>query len=53
VANDFALPLRALKLEIGTYHVDLVLAGYQTLSFDVRIMPGQTVNYDGTLLLEP
>jgi hypothetical protein len=53
VANDFTLPLRALKLEIGTYHVDLELPGYQTLSFDVRITPGRTVNYDGTLLLEP
>ena len=53
MAADFEQVLRALKLEIGTYHVDIVLPGYQSLSFDVQITPGRTVTYEGTLTPEP
>ena len=53
MAADFEQVLRALKLEIGTYHVDLVLPGYQTLSLDVQITPGRIVTYEATLTPEP
>lgn len=40
---------QGLKLESGPYHVELVAPGYETLSFDVRITPGNRITYRGDL----
>ena len=47
--NDYDGMFQALKLESGTYHIQLVRPGFQTLEFDVRITPGQKITYSGAL----
>ena len=43
--DDFDGILQGLRLESGPYHVEIVLPGYETLEFDVRVNPGQKVTY--------
>jgi hypothetical protein len=40
---------KRLKLRGGTHRVEIKALGYQTLAFDVRVMPGKTVTYTGDL----
>lgn len=47
--NDYDGIFQSLKLEGGTYHIQLVQPGFQTLEFDVRITPGQKITYSGVL----
>jgi hypothetical protein len=47
--NDYDGVFQSLKLEAGTYHIQLVQPGFQTLEFDVRITPGQKITYSGAL----
>lgn len=47
--DDYDGIFQSLKLEGGTYHIQLVRPGFQTLEFDVRITPGQKITYSGAL----
>jgi PEGA domain len=40
---------QALKLESGAYSIRIAAPGYEDLMFDVRITPGQKINYRGEL----
>jgi hypothetical protein len=39
-----------LSLTLGRHHVDLRLAGFQTMSFDVDVLAGQVTPYQGGLV---
>ncbi len=47
--DDYDGIAQALKLEEGTYHIEIVAPGYETLEFDTRIIPGQKIQYRGDL----
>lgn len=47
--DDYDGVIQALRLESGSYHIELRLAGYESLQFDVRITPGQKITYRGEL----
>jgi hypothetical protein len=47
--DDYDGMFQGLKLESGPYHIELVAPGYETLAFDIRINPGQKINYRGDL----
>jgi hypothetical protein len=38
-----------LGLEAGSHHIELSAPGYQLLSFDVDIVAGEVIPYQGTL----
>jgi hypothetical protein len=48
--ENFSPTSPPLTLAIGMHHVDVMAPGYQTLAFDVSIVPGQVIPYQGTLL---
>ena len=49
IVDDFDGAFQALKLESGGYRIDISAPGFETLTFDVRINPGQDIRYRGTL----
>ncbi len=49
VVDEFDGAFQALKLSSGGYRIDISAPGYETLTFDVRINPGQDVRYRGAL----
>ena len=49
IVDDFDGAFQALKLESGAYRVDISAPGFETLTFDVRINPGQDIRYRGML----
>jgi hypothetical protein len=49
VVDDFDGAFQALKLESGAHRIDISAPGYETLTFDVRINPGQDIRYRGIL----
>jgi hypothetical protein len=49
VVDDFDGAFQALKLESGAYRIEISAPGYETLTFDVRINPGQDIRYQGNL----
>ena len=51
--DDYDGIAQALKLESGSYHIEIVAPGYETLAFDIRITPGQKINYRGELRRVP
>ena len=51
--DDYDGIVQGLRLESGTYHIEIVAPGYETLEFDVRIIPGQKINYRGDLRPRP
>jgi hypothetical protein len=51
VVDDYDGAFQAIRLAPGAYRVDLVAPGYETLTFDVRITPGQKIRYRGDLIL--
>jgi hypothetical protein len=48
VAN-FAPTLQPLTLTPGRHHLEVRSAGYQTLSFDADVTPGQVIPFQGTM----
>jgi hypothetical protein len=50
VIDDFDGHLQGLRLEPGSYQVEVALPGFAPLEFDVRITPGRTTTYRGSLL---
>jgi hypothetical protein len=47
--GQFTPTTQPLGLEAGRHHVEVRAAGYRTLSFDVDIIAGQVIPYQGTL----
>jgi hypothetical protein len=52
LVDDFDGVFQSLRLEAGDYHVEVVLPGFESLEFDVRILPGEKTTYRGDLLEE-
>jgi len=48
-ASDFGPEQMPLTLQSGRHHVDLAAPGYQDVSFDITVVPGQVIPYQGTL----
>ena len=46
---DFTPSTQPLGLTAGRHHVEVSAPGYQTLSFDVDIIAGQVIPYQGSL----
>jgi len=44
---------QALKLDSGTYRIEITAPGYETLTFGVLITPGQRIRYRGDLRRRP
>jgi hypothetical protein len=49
VPDDFAAALGGGVLDAGPHRIDISAPGYESLSFDTKIAPGQSVTYRGTL----
>jgi len=47
--DDFDGTFQKLKLEPGPHRIEIRLQGYETLSFEVRILPDKTLTYKGQL----
>ena len=47
--DDYDGAFQAVKLESGAYRIEISAPGYETLTFDVRIAPGQKIRYRGDL----
>lgn len=51
--DDYDGIVQAMKLESGPYHIEITAPGYETLEFDIRMTPGQKINYRGDLRPRP
>ena len=51
--DDYDGAFQALRLESGPYKIEIVAPGYETMTFDVRISPGQKITYRSDLLPRP
>jgi hypothetical protein len=49
IVEDFDANSEPLLLAPGSHYVEIRLAGYRTVSFDVTITPGEITPYQGTL----
>ena len=47
--GQFTPTTQPLGLEAGHHHIEVRAAGYHTLSFDVDIIAGQVIPYQGTM----
>jgi hypothetical protein len=48
-AEDFGPSEAPLTMTPGRHHIELAAPGYETLAFDVDVVPGQVIPYQGTL----
>jgi hypothetical protein len=53
IVDDFDSSFDGLRLEEGTYRLEIMAPGYETLVFDVQIQPGRKINYRGALRPAP
>jgi hypothetical protein len=53
VVDDYDGVFQGLKLESGAYRIEITAPGYENLSVDVRISPGQKIRYEGNLRRVP
>jgi hypothetical protein len=51
--DDFDGVFQRLRLESGPHRIEIGADGYETLSFDIRILPDRTVTYEGELRPAP
>jgi len=49
VVDDFDGAFQRLKLESGPHRIEIRMDGYESLMFETRITPDETVNYEGAL----
>jgi hypothetical protein len=49
IVDDFDGAFQRMELEAGPHRVEIRAAGFQTIAFDVRIEPNDTVTYRGQL----
>jgi hypothetical protein len=47
--GEFTSTTQPLGLPAGHHHIEIRAAGYQTISFDVDIIAGQVIPYQGSL----
>ncbi len=48
-AGDFGPALAPLTMIPGRHRIEIAAPGYETLAFDVDVIPGQVIPYQGTL----
>ena len=53
VLDDYDGIVQSLTLEDGSYEIEIVAPGYETLRFDVRIIPGRKITYRGDMRRTP
>ena len=53
LVNDYDGIFQRLRLEEGPHHIEVVEPGYVPLEFDVMILPGETITYEGSLTQLP
>ena len=51
--NDFDGIFQRLRLEEGPHHIEIHDPGFEPLEFDVLILPGETITYEGYLVPLP
>ena len=51
--DDFDGVFQRLRVEAGDHLIEIRAYGYEPLVFDLRMRPGQTMTYEGELLLLP
>ena len=49
LVNDYDGIFQRLRLEEGPHHIEITESGFETLAFDVLILPGETITYEGYL----
>jgi hypothetical protein len=49
LVNDYDGVFQRLRLEEGPHHIEITEAGFVPLEFDVLILPGETITYEGYL----
>ena len=49
VAGDFGPNAQPLTLRSGTYRVEIQASGYEPVTFNVNVMPGQVIPYRGAM----
>ena len=49
LVNDFDGIFQRLRLEEGPHHIEIVEPGFAPLEFEVLILPGETITYEGYL----
>ena len=51
--DSFDGVFQSLRLEEGTYQIEILAPGYEPLILDVRILPGEKIVYEGVLVPLP
>lgn len=49
IVDDFDGSLQRVDLEPGPHHIEVSAEGYEPVSFDVKVEPGQTITYRAAL----
>ena len=49
VVNDYDGIFQRLRLEEGPHRIEIREPGFEPLAFDVLILPGETITYEGYL----
>ena len=49
IVDEFDNPFQQLQLESGPHRIEVREDGYEPLTFEVRIVPGRTITYNGEL----
>ena len=49
LVNDYDGVFQRLRLEEGPHHIEINEPGFEPLEFDVLILPGETITYEGYL----
>ena len=49
IVDEFDNPFQHLRIETGPHRIEIREEGYEPLTFEVRILPGETVTYRGEL----
>jgi hypothetical protein len=49
LVNDFDGIFQRLRLEEGPHHIEVHEPGFEPLEFEVLILPGETITYEGYL----
>ena len=53
LVNDYDGIFQRLRLEEGPHHIEIHEPGFEPLAFDVLILPGETITYEGYLIPLP
>ena len=53
LVNDFDGIFQRLRLEEGPHHIEVHQPGFEPLEFEVLILPGETITYEGYLIPLP